>query len=166
MTYDGRAVANYVLDWCDSNGLKMTNLSLQKVVYFCHVWSLIRLGKPLVRHSFEAWAFGPVLPYLYREFKTNDRSPIQTRATQLDLSDGTQRIVGYDFDSATDSLLQEVVRFYGRMRAGDLVELSHVEGGPWYKVWNHTGVVNPGMKIEDDDIVEFYSRARAPFSLQ
>ena len=26
----------------------VTNLFLQKIVYFCHVWSLIDLGRPIV----------------------------------------------------------------------------------------------------------------------
>jgi len=164
--YDGRAIANYVLDFCHSRGRPVTNLALQKIVYFCHVWSLIELRRPLIRHKFEAWEYGPVLPYLYREFKNYDRLPIVGRATQIDPVDGNQRIVAYNFDSETDLLLREIVNFYSRLRAGDLVDLSHAEGGPWYRVWNHGGTVNPGMKIDDAKIVEFYSRALRPFSLQ
>ena len=164
--YDGRAVANFVLDLCESNGRTVTNLSLQKIVYFCHVWSLIELGRPLIRHKFEAWEFGPVLPYLYREFKNYDRSPIVGKATQLDPTDGKQRLVEYNFDSETNSLLHKIAGFYSRLRAGDLVELSHAQGGPWHAVWNHGGTVNPGMKIDDVKIVEFYSKAVRPFSIQ
>jgi uncharacterized phage-associated protein len=166
MGYDGRAIANFVLDFCDSRGRSVTNLALQKIVYFCHVWSLIKLHRPLVRHKFEAWEFGPVLPYLYREFKNYDRSPIVGRATQIDPTDGKHRIVEYDFDSETDLLLNQIVEFYSRLRAGDLVELSHAEGGPWYSVWHHGGSVNPGMKIEDTKMVEFYSKATRPSSIQ
>jgi uncharacterized phage-associated protein len=164
--YDGRAIANYVLDFCDSQGRQMTNLALQKVVYFCHVWSLIELHRPLIRHKFEAWEFGPVLPYLYREFRNYDRFPIAGRATQVDPVDGERRIVRYDFDSRTNSLLKEIVNFYSRLRVGDLVELSHAEGGPWHRVWNHRGTVNPGMKIDDAKIVEFYSKVPRPFLIQ
>ena len=74
--HDGRAIANFILDYCDSRGSRVTNLALLKLVYFCHVWSLIKLGRPLVRHKFEAWELGPVLPYLYRAFKKFDRAPI------------------------------------------------------------------------------------------
>lgn len=166
MGYDGRAVANFVLDYCDSRCRTVTNLSLQKIVYFCHVWSLIELERPLIRHKFEAWEFGPVLPYLYREFKANNRSPIVNRATQLDPLDGKHRIVAYHFDGPTDSLLHRIVDFYGRVRASDLVELSHAVGGPWHSAWHHRGVVNPGMKIDDSKIVDFYSKAKRPFSIQ
>lgn len=164
--YDGRAIANFVLDFCESRGRPVTNLALQKIVYFCHVWSLIELHRPLIRHKFEAWEFGPVLPYLYREFKNYDRAPIAGRATQIDPLDGKHLVVVYNFDPETESLLDEIAGFYSRLRAGDLVELSHAEGGPWHLVWNHGGNVNPGMKIDDAKIVEFYSKAARPFSIQ
>jgi uncharacterized phage-associated protein len=164
--HDGRAIANFVLDQCEARGRAVTHLSLQKLVYFCHVWSLIQLSRPLVRHKFEAWEFGPVLPYLYREFKAFDRAPIIGRATGIDPADGSQRVVGYHLDRETDSLLTRIVDFYGRMRASDLVELSHAEGGPWYSAWQHGGAVNPGMKIDDKKIVEFYSKASRPFPIQ
>ena len=164
--YDGRAIANFILDFCESRGRSVTNLSLQKIVYFCHVWSLIELRRPLIRHKFEAWEFGPVLPYLYREFKSYDRSTIVGRAKQLDPMDGKHRVVEYDFDSETDSLLHRITDFYSQLRTGDLVELSHASGGPWHAVWNHGGTVNPGMKIDDGKIVEFYSKAARPFSIQ
>lgn len=164
--YDGRAVANFLLDFCDRSGLAITNLALQKIVYFCHVWSLIELDRPLIRHKFEAWEYGPVLPYLYREFRTFDRTPISARARQLDSQDGNYRVVEYDFDSQTESLLLRVAAFYARLRASDLVQLSHAEGSPWHKVWNHGGRTNPGMKIDNESIVEFYSRVVLPFSVQ
>jgi uncharacterized phage-associated protein len=166
MGYDGRAIANFVLDLCDSRGRSVTNLALQKIVYFCHVWSLIETGRPLIRHKFEAWEFGPVLPYLYREFRDYDRAPIVGRASKIDPVDGKHRIVEYHFDSDTESLLLKIAGFYSRMRAGDLVELSHAEGGPWHSVWNHGGRVNPGMQIDDAKIIEFYSKAALPFSIQ
>lgn len=164
--YDGRAIANFILDYCDSRGRRVTNLALLKIVYFCHVWSLVALGRPLVRHKFEAWEFGPVLPYLYRSFKNFDRLPIVGRAMGIDAVDGKQRVVGYNFNVGTDSLLREIVEFYSRLSAGALVELSHAEGGPWHSVWNHAGTVNPGMKIDDASIVEFYSKVSPPFSIQ
>lgn len=163
---DGRTIANFVLDFCDARDRKVTNLALQKIVYFCHVWSLIEMDKPLVRHKFEAWEYGPVLPYLYREFKIYDRLPILKRATHIDPTDGKFRVVPYAFDQETELLLEKVVSFYSRIRAGELVDLTHSEGGPWYTVWNHGGRVNPGMKIDDDKIREFYSKAVRPFSVQ
>lgn len=166
MSVDGRAVANFVLDICDSKGRKLTNLSLQKIVYFCHVWSLIALGRPLIRHKFEAWQFGPVLQYLYREFSIFERDPIVGRAMRIDPNTGIKQEVQYALDPETEELMRKVVDFYSRLSASELVKLSHVERGPWHSIWNHEGNVNPGMKIDDALIKEFYSRIPEPFSVQ
>ncbi|MBP2293006.1 Panacea domain-containing protein [Azospirillum rugosum] len=166
MSFDGRAVANFILDFCEQRDREVTNLALQKIVYFCHVWSLVELGRPLVKHQFEAWQYGPVLQYLYREFKAFDRQPIQGRATEIDPDTGRRRIVRYAFDRDTEELLKQTVDFYSRLRAGDLVELSHAKGSPWDEVWNHQGSVNPGMKIGDDRIIAYYSKVPSPYSIQ
>lgn len=166
MPYDGRAIANFVLDYCERKGRPVTHTALQKIIYFCHVWSLVRFNQPLVKHKFEAWDFGPVLPYLYREFKNFDRLPVKTRATEINPLDGSSRIVEHRFDSQTAALLQDIVEFYSRMRASDLTELSHVRGGPWDQIWNHPGQTKPGMKIDDAQIANFYSRISCPFAIQ
>lgn len=163
---DGRAVANFVIDVCAQNGVSLTNLSLQKIVYFAHVWSLVLLGKPLVKHQFEAWKHGPVLQYLYQHFKSFDRQPIDRAATRLDPYSGKEVKVEQDFDADTETLLHKVVEHYSRFTAGYLVEISHERGGPWETVWNHKHIVNPGMKISNKDIVEFYSKTPIPFRLQ
>jgi|SRR5215472_11968091 len=166
MSLDGRAVANFVLDFCEAKGRRITNLSLQKIVYFCHVWSLLRLGRPLVKHQFEAWRFGPVLQYLYREFREFDNQPIVGRAKKIDLRTGKSVIVKYTLDKETEELLGQVVDFYSLLNPADLVQMSHAEGGPWDKVWNHQGQVNPGMKIENAAIVKFYCKVNFPFVVQ
>lgn len=166
MSFDGRAIANYILDQCDAHGRAVTNLALQKIVYFCHVWSLIKLGKPLVKHKFEAWQHGPVLQYLYHEFKDYDRNPITTRATALDFNTGKRVVATCHIDEATANFLEAVIEFYSQLTAGYLVELSHARGGPWDKVWNHGGKINPGMKIDDDEIVAFYSKAVSQLGIQ
>ena len=164
--FDGRVIANYVLDRCEQHGRPITNLSLQKIVYFCHVWSLLKLERPLIKHKFEAWQHGPVLQYLYQEFKQYDKSKITGRAHAIDLATGEKVVARRTVDEATGQLLDQVIDFYSRLSAGYLVDLSHVSGGPWDSVWNHGGSINPGMKIDNDEIVRFYSKAVSQFGIQ
>jgi uncharacterized phage-associated protein len=166
MPYDGRAIANFVLDHAERAGWPITNLKLNKLVYFCHVWSLIELNRPLIKHQFEAWEHGPVLQYLYQEFKDCGAQPIRRRATQIDLSTGQRVRATCEPDDPTGQLLVRILDFYGRLSAPTLVELTHAKDGPWYKVWHHHAPVEPGMRIDDAEIARFYARAQAPFSLQ
>ena len=166
MSHDGREIANFVLDYCDRIGQPVSNLALQKIVFFCHVWSLVDHRRPLVRHHFEAWKHGPVLQYLYREFKEFGDDPIEKRATRVDKMTGKRETADYTFDKETEELLNRVVAFYGRLSASQLRKISHVPGGPWERAWNHDGNVNPGMKLENENISNFYSKHPPPFTLQ
>lgn len=44
----------------------MDTWKLQKLVYYCQAWHLVRRDRPLFPERIEAWAGGPVVPELYR----------------------------------------------------------------------------------------------------
>ena len=163
MSFDGRAIANFVLDFCQERGRPITNLALQKIVYFCHVWYLVEYKRPLVKHKFEAWTHGPVLQYLYRDFKEFEASPIIKRSKSLNLQTGEYEVAECNLFGAEKDLVESVIEFYSRIKPGTLVALSHTEGGPWEAVWNHEGEINPGMKIQDEEILAFYGHRKPPF---
>lgn len=154
---DGRVIANYVLDYADNKGRQISNLALQKILYFCHVWTLIELNQPLIRQEFEAWEFGPVLQYVYREFKQAENEPIRTRAKRLEPSTGKLVEAKCLLSEDIKGLLDRVLEFYTQLSASQLVKLSHVENGPWHMVWNHKGKINPGMRISNEEIARFYA---------
>ncbi|MCU7943990.1 MAG: Panacea domain-containing protein [Candidatus Thiodiazotropha sp.] len=163
---DGREVANYILDYADENGISVTNLGLQKIIYFCHVWYLVSTNRPLIKQNFEAWEFGPVLPYLYRFFNEFGDTKITARATKLDHKTGNRVIARINIGKAEESLLESIVSFYSRLSVTQLVEQSHVSGGPWHEVWYHETKVNPGMQIRNQDILNFYASNERLFTLQ
>lgn len=51
-------------------GSPVTQMKLQKMVYFAHGFHLAFYGEPLVAENFEAWKFGPVIPSLYQTYKS------------------------------------------------------------------------------------------------
>lgn len=163
MDADGRAIANYVLDRCRVNGRGVTNLALQKIIYFCHVWMLIKHKESLVRHEFEAWEFGPVLPYVYRDFKAHGDGEITTRAYSLNTENGQRELAKIDFPAEKKEFINLIIDFYGRLSAFDLVKMSHVNNGPWDQAWRHAGKVNPGMKINNQVIKDFYVQEQLLF---
>jgi len=166
MSFDGRAVANFVLDFCDKQNRPVSNLALQKILYFCHVGFLMERNEPLVKHAFEAWEFGPVLQYIYREFKDFDRASITRRAKYLDPQSGEYLTAPYNFDDATTKLLSKLVDIYSRMSPSELVSLSHIKGSPWDQIWNHAGSTCPGMKISNEEITKFYKNEKTTGALQ
>ncbi|ELC7323539.1 DUF4065 domain-containing protein [Stenotrophomonas maltophilia] len=163
LMYDSRAVANTVLECAENRGLKITNLSLQKIMYFCHGWHMVVFGSPLIRQEFEAWQYGPVLQNLYREFKGFERKAIDGRCTQIDLETGARKVVEPVQKLEVYNLIDSCVCFYGALRPGTLVEMSHDPAGPWHDSWNYEGEVNPGMRMPNERIHEYFMQVTRPF---
>ncbi len=129
--FDARAVANQILSLAEIRTIPLTNLHLQKVVFFSHAEFLLKTGLELVLNRFEAWEHGPVIPELYHALKRFDDSPIVGRAQKYDFVSKAYLDVIDDFAVSTRSFLETMLMSYGRMDAWALVDLSHASGGPW-----------------------------------
>lgn len=144
-----------MLDRADSRGIKITNLALQKLIYFAHGIYLTQMKRPLVSGYFEAWQYGPVHPSLYRAFKGAGAAVITMRAVATDPLTGEARDLTLPTDDAISDLLENVVRLYGQQSPGRLVDLSHAKGAPWDIVVHKARTeVAFGMRIPNDVISE------------
>lgn len=157
--YDARAVANLLLAAMQDRRLPVSNLPLQKLLYFAHGIMLTRHGEPLVDGYFEAWEFGPVHPLVYGSFKGFGSSAITAPATRRDLRTGEVGAIAPPNDERVDAIVDQVVASLGRQRAGRLVHISHAAGGPWDVVANQTGTgTRYGLRISDILIRERFHR--------
>lgn len=149
--FDPRAVANLMLDQAAVAGLKLSNLALQKLLYFAHGQYLIRTGNPLLDGCFEAWTYGPVHPAVYRAFKCEEGRPIETRATARDVMTGATRPMPVPDDIEVQRVIVGVLGSLGHLSAGRLIEITHAPDGPWAFVVNKakTSVVL-GLRISDN----------------
>lgn len=72
-----RDVAEYFLSLVDEEaGDSISNLKLQKLVYYAQGFTLAIHDRPLFHEDIEAWVHGPVIPELYRSFKQHKAEPI------------------------------------------------------------------------------------------
>lgn len=88
---DSRSVANCLLDHAERARVPVTNLALQKLLYFAHAIYLVETGEPLVDGYFEAWQYGPVHPAVYQCFKSAGAEAIRCRANALNPVSGKER---------------------------------------------------------------------------
>jgi uncharacterized phage-associated protein len=154
---DVRAIANLVLSRADELRLPVSNMALNKIVYFVHCDHLVERGVPLVRAKIEAWKHGPVFREIYHQFKRWDDSPIRGRATRVDPENGEVVLADENFSDVEKEHLTSLIDRYIRFTAPQLRAISHATGGPWHVVWAHDGESNPGMQITDQIILENYS---------
>jgi uncharacterized phage-associated protein len=162
--YDPRAVANLLLDLAakeEDGPLPISNLVLQKLLYFAHGHFLIRTGTPLVQGAFEAWTYGPVHPAVYRAFKSEADRPIQTRAVGRNPMTGEVRQLPIPDDNQVRRHLREVLRAYGNLSPGRLVDIAHAPKGPWATVVNKAKTsVALGLRITDSVTLESFKHQK------
>ena len=116
-------VAQYFLAKVDEDaGDLMSNLKLQKLMYYAQGCALALLDRPLFPEPLVAWVHGPVVPALYHEYKGYGAGPVPSPAT-LDFS---------KYDQETRDLLDEVYAVYGQFSAWKLRNMTHQEP-PWYE---------------------------------
>lgn len=153
--FDPRSIANLLLDEADRLAVSVTNLSLQKLLYFAHGLSLIEAGKPLVSGYFEAWQHGPVHPLVYRAFKGAGRTPICFRAKGVDVVTGQSKMLPVVNNPRALRFILKVLIAYGRLSPGSLIDVTHAKDGPWdYIVRRSRHSVVLGMRITDEVISE------------
>ena len=70
MSYNVIQVANWLIEKANNteNGDFITNLKLQKLLYYLQGYYLAVFEKPLFDVEIEAWQYGPVVPNAYYEF--------------------------------------------------------------------------------------------------
>lgn len=114
-----RDTADYLINESRERGDVLTNLKLQKLLYYAQAWYLVERGKPLFEEDFQAWVHGPVLPSQYQRFKHLEWRPILEEISPPTSID--QDLKGY---------LKEVVDVFGIETATALERMTHNEL-PW-----------------------------------
>ena len=147
-------VANWFLQKGLDSDRPLTQMQLQKLVYFGHALKLAESRKPLVQGEFEAWEYGPVLPELYSQTKFAGRMPI-----------GHELALPSEFsilhlekprisESEDISVFESTWKTFGHLSAIELSNISHEDGAPWAVAW----AVGKGTRISNESIGDFYRR--------
>lgn len=155
--YDPRDVANLVLKVADEIGVTTSNLAINKIVYFIHGSYLARFKEPLVDATIEAWQYGPVFREIYHAFKQYGDGAIQNMAARVDPVDGVKKVFVAKVAQDRYLLLEKLIKDYLRIKPAMLVNMSHVQDGPWDEAWNYEGSVNPGMSISNEAIERYFA---------
>ena len=98
----------------------MSNLRLQKLVFYAQSAAMALKGKPLFEEKIEAWTHGPVIPEVYAELKKYKSSGISEYNEE-----SIQKISKED-----SKILEQVYEIFGEYSAWGLRNLTHSEE-PW-----------------------------------
>ena len=113
-------VAKYFVALVDEDaGDSISNLKLQKLLYYAQGFHLALHGKPLFHEKIKAWDHGPVVPQVYHMYKEHGANAIPK-----------EEIDPHIYTKEVRELLDEVYSVYGQFSAGKLRSMTHNEP-PW-----------------------------------
>ena len=140
MTYHVLDVCRYVINYSNQKGYGISNLKLQKILYFIQAYFLCSSygdsPSPCFYESIEAWDFGPVVPEAYHEYKQYRSSSIPTVTSYMSFDEEDMwniSMVPYDdniIQSEDKEKINAVVDMFAKYSATDLVTLTHNQA-PW-----------------------------------
>lgn len=107
-----------------NGGERLTNLKLQKLLYYQQGFHLAVFGTPLFEEDIEAWMYGPVVPIVYNEYSSYGSSSLPEVRESISLSDDEEE------------LFNEVYDAYRDFSAIGLMNRTHKET-PWASVSPH-----------------------------
>lgn len=59
--FEPEAVANALIDMAEQDGIRLTHLRLQKLLYMAHAWHLMAYGRRLINEQPRVWPLGCVI---------------------------------------------------------------------------------------------------------
>ncbi|WWU65460.1 DUF4065 domain-containing protein [Clostridium baratii] len=136
-------VAEYMLNYCENDlGEAITNLQLQKFLYYVQGIKLAIDEVPMFMNNIEAWRYGPVVPDAYYWFNDNLSNPIENVEISNDV-----------LSKSDKSIIKNVAKQLIRITPWELVEKTHSES-PWINNY----IPNFNQIIPDEDIKEWFKK--------
>lgn len=131
-------VAIYIINWCLNHNIQITNLKLQKLLYFVQGEYSKAKDTRLISDDFYAWQLGPVVPAVYTEYSIFSSYPLPAQKQSPPFSKEDTYVI--------DAILQK----YAYYTTWSLVELSHQQD-PWkyqHKIFGDKALI-PFKSIAD-----------------
>ena len=154
--YDVLDIYRYVINYSDSKLNGISNLKLQKVLYFIQAYYLVKIGRPCFPDKIEAWNFGPVIPRVYNEFKQYGAMAINyiTRYIEYDknnLWSAEYKLFNSNIIAKEDkNYIEFVVNMFSKYSATELVELTQNQM-PWKEAYS-----KQDKEITISKIIEYF----------
>lgn len=130
-------VAKHIINYCLGIENPVSNLQLQKIMYFMDIYNLIRTKKRLISdENFSAWDYGPVIENIYRKYSFYASNPINIYEETSE-----------EFDDNMRGELYGYIDKLSNMYASYLVEKSHEKNSPWDKTKRYQ-IISPDLLEE------------------
>ena len=126
--YDVLDVASYVIKKYWLHGSPITNLKLQKILYYVQGYCLKKNNAPAFFEHIYKWPYGPVVQEVYFNYNSS-----RSRAIPEPSDEAVDRINKvFKKDRATTRVIDEVIQKSYVLTAAQMVAMTHKET-PWIR---------------------------------
>jgi uncharacterized phage-associated protein len=133
--YSSIDIGKYIVLELRKRGIKITNLKLQKMLYYVQAYSLLQNNKPLYKEPIEARKLGPIVPVVHNAFRWAGSSNILVIEKPNPINDEDKK------------LINDVLDIVGNVSSKALVDISHT-----YDSWKNAFENQWDKTIYLDDI--------------
>lgn len=130
---------------------RITNLKLQKLLYYAQGISLAMYNTPLFVEDIEAWQHGPVVREVYNRYSTFKGRPIEIQTNNED----EQLITELEQNKVANEILNTTYKNFAIYTAWRLRNMTHEDGSPWDVTQKEKGLYET---IDRDEIRDYFER--------
>lgn len=156
--YKALDISRYIINYSDAHNDIISNLKLQKILYFVQANFLVTNNKPCFNEPIEAWDFGPVIPIVYYEYKVYGAAYIPKIKTYLEYEDEKTKTSvtrkTYNNDCINDEdkkLINEIIDRLTNYSSADLTTITQHQS-PWIDAYHK----KRASVITTDSIKEYF----------
>lgn len=139
--YAASTISKFIVNWCNENDVFITNLKLQKLLYFIQGEYYKKQKKRLFDGEFYAWKLGPVIPSEYYKYAVYSSTAIPKQEEVR-------------IEEKDSKLLDMFLRKYALFSTWDLVNKTHAQD-PWR--YNHE-IFGEKSLIPFDSIKDYFAK--------
>lgn len=120
--YSAMAVADVIIDRCTRLKDPVSNLRLQKLLYFVWVDYYRERGRALFYDQMYAWKFGPVVPEVYYEYCAFGGGTINFRCES-------------ELEPEDQDIVERIIDKYRLVPVSELVKRTHAPETAWSEIY-------------------------------
>ncbi|WP_264538067.1 Panacea domain-containing protein [Flavobacterium sp. N1736] len=137
-------ISGEILKRAKEQGLSISNMSLQKLLFIANGAYLAKTGNPLIDEPIEVWQFGPVVKSVYHEFKNYGSTDIKHIPSSNRLGEDK------NLDATAEEALEFVLEVASKLDAIQLSNWTHLPDSPW------SNAKEAGQNIISNEVMQGY----------
>lgn len=118
-------LSKYIITKCMNDRKPISNLQLQKILYYIQVEFLQKRGIRAFSDEIEAWQFGPVVRAVYQQYCGAGSFPLRIKYEDVPMLSGDDKIT-----------IDRIIEEKRDKKPWDLVEDTHDKKKAWYHIYN------------------------------